>query len=607
MSILDAPGISQQRADQRYVPLVPTDTQKLAVQQAYGLQGNLTQSIRSLGEKPGKPVTATVTLGTVSGITNVKAVGAAPAGVIDLSSHLYSGMNPQIAGPLSPKVAGIVGNNLTSSNGGSAGVRVENSVDSRFIEYPIRCNGQAIKITIEGTVVVNVASDRTTGTAQTGGASTITLAAGDAGINGGYQTQYIIITGGTGIGQIRQITIYNSTTKVATVSSPWATTPDATSTYRINVFPNAFSIPSDNSLKYITIDTGVRSRRRTLYESTAYWLGISVDSSGSVTKPVPITSMRAFFVGDSFGEGAGAAYGPQNSYPHFLAARYGWEPWHLSAGGTGFLANNGNARLKYRDRILPPINAWIINTWAVSAGGTFVVAQGGLSTSAIAWNASYIAVQAAFDTTFGVGSFKVVNHPYYGLVAIGLGAKASVTLPMTVIGTGLTGAISTFQFVGDIAPNVPLDVNGNAMPFIIFLQGSLNDDGQTGLQAEAETLYAACCAKWPTAFVLASGRQMNNGPVGLQNQRDNNAALVAASAQLRLVNGRVPFAATFNSASGIGYLTGQTTIATAAGVSGVNSDTYVWIDQTHYTTQGYEWLAEVYGAGLDPILLNLSQ
>jgi hypothetical protein len=73
----------------------------------------------------------------------------------------------------------------------------------------------------------------TTGTAQAGGSSTITLAAGDTQVDNFYTDNTITITGGTGSGQHRLVTNYVSSTKVATVSAAWSVTPDATSTYEI--------------------------------------------------------------------------------------------------------------------------------------------------------------------------------------------------------------------------------------------------------------------------------------------------------------------------------------------------------------------------------------
>lgn len=73
------------------------------------------------------------------------------------------------------------------------------------------------------------------GTAQAGGATSITLDAGASATTNYYINCLVYITGGTGIGQARFITAYNGSTKVATVSA-WATNPDATSTFAILPF-----------------------------------------------------------------------------------------------------------------------------------------------------------------------------------------------------------------------------------------------------------------------------------------------------------------------------------------------------------------------------------
>lgn len=71
------------------------------------------------------------------------------------------------------------------------------------------------------------------GTAQAGGASTITLDANASAINNTYNNNLIMITAGTGIGQTRSIGSYVGETKAATIIPAWTTQPDATSVYQI--------------------------------------------------------------------------------------------------------------------------------------------------------------------------------------------------------------------------------------------------------------------------------------------------------------------------------------------------------------------------------------
>ncbi len=72
------------------------------------------------------------------------------------------------------------------------------------------------------------------GTAQSGSTSTtIKLRSAASSNSGSYVGAEITILTGTGSGQTRTISAYNGTTKVATVSTAWTTTPSNTSTYRI--------------------------------------------------------------------------------------------------------------------------------------------------------------------------------------------------------------------------------------------------------------------------------------------------------------------------------------------------------------------------------------
>ena len=77
-------------------------------------------------------------------------------------------------------------------------------------------------------------SDDERATARGGSASSITLAANDgASDTAGRIGKEILLTGGAGVGQVRTITAFNTTTKVATVDQNFSTIPDATTTYLI--------------------------------------------------------------------------------------------------------------------------------------------------------------------------------------------------------------------------------------------------------------------------------------------------------------------------------------------------------------------------------------
>ena len=73
----------------------------------------------------------------------------------------------------------------------------------------------------------------TTGTAQAGTGSNITLAATASPIPDYYNNMTVFISSGVGSGQIKTITDYDGTSKEATIDSAWTTIPDNTSVYEV--------------------------------------------------------------------------------------------------------------------------------------------------------------------------------------------------------------------------------------------------------------------------------------------------------------------------------------------------------------------------------------
>jgi hypothetical protein len=78
-----------------------------------------------------------------------------------------------------------------------------------------------------------VAGRKDSGTAQAGGASTITLRAAASAGDDSYKGMTVRLTGGTGALQERKILSYVGATKIATLTTAWGTPPDATSTYDV--------------------------------------------------------------------------------------------------------------------------------------------------------------------------------------------------------------------------------------------------------------------------------------------------------------------------------------------------------------------------------------
>jgi hypothetical protein len=93
------------------------------------------------------------------------------------------------------------------------------------------------------------------GLAQAGTINTITLNTLASNADGAYIDQTVFIRSGTGADQVRRVSAYNGTTKVATIETNWTTIPDTTSAYTM--------LPTDSTAEILedlaTIDTNVDS------------------------------------------------------------------------------------------------------------------------------------------------------------------------------------------------------------------------------------------------------------------------------------------------------------------------------------------------------------
>lgn len=83
------------------------------------------------------------------------------------------------------------------------------------------------------------AGRKDSGTAQAGGASTITLRAGASAVDSFYNNMTVRIVSGTGAGQEGKVASYVGATKVATMTAAWGVAPNATSVYDVIDRPNA--------------------------------------------------------------------------------------------------------------------------------------------------------------------------------------------------------------------------------------------------------------------------------------------------------------------------------------------------------------------------------
>jgi len=398
------------------------------------------------------------------------------------------------------------------------------------------------------------------GTAQGGGASSITLASNSSAVPGFYIQYYVRIAGGTGVmNEVRQVLSYDGTTFIATVDSAWTTAPDATTQYVIQEGTQPFVLDSSTgSIKYLHFTWDTAAARKITIEQGIF---AGVSSDGTIA-PAPLLATTPFIIiGDSFWEGTA---GPTN-VPRLVdtfAQSMDWLLTNLGQGGTGYISpDQVDNRLNFQDRIAPPKEAWrVMNT---AAGGTFTISlvlNGVTSTTTpLAFDAAQSDIQTALNALTNVtsagGNFVVARGDLSTpLVFVGHGITDAT---ITVDGSQLTGgAISVLgTYVGDVAENVPKDSAGNALPFFLLVSGSGNDAANTDAQVQTAATYVAqqIVIRFPTAKAIFLGIVGDCGAsTSLIGAADisRNAAIAAGAAFLPMINGKVPFIDTY--AAGLG-------------------------------------------------------
>ena len=119
------------------------------------------------------------------------------------------------------------------------------------------------------------------GTAQAGAAGTITLDSGASAVDDFYNNMSVFITSGTGSGQLRTISDYVGSSKLATVSVNWTTNPDNTS---VNEVMPAVTIAttegSGATARVSSIVGGVIKKVSMVTVGTLYRSGTATISSG---------------------------------------------------------------------------------------------------------------------------------------------------------------------------------------------------------------------------------------------------------------------------------------------------------------------------------------
>ena len=398
------------------------------------------------------------------------------------------------------------------------------------------------------------------GVAQGGSAGGIMLAASASTVSGFYNEYYVRIAAGTGVlNEVRKVVSYDGAARIATVASPWTTPPDSTTQYVLQDGAQPFVLDrSTGSVKYIHLNWKQSGRRKITVEQGIF-AGVAAD--GTVAAAPLASTTPLLVVGDSFWEGEAAPINIPRLLDTF-ASGMGWQATNLGQGGTGYIAASPD-RLNFQDRIAPPPEAWRVARTATAGTYAIEVTHGGVTraSAALPFNASADDIERllnALPNVAGSGaSFKVARGDFSTpLIFVGHGMPGAA---LNFDSSGLTGGAVTIlgSYAGDVAPNLPTDSSGNALPFYLLVPGSGNDTGFSDTQVQTAATYVArqIAARFPTAVPIFTGVFGDcNAQTSVIGAADisRNAALAAAAAHLPNIAGTVPFIDTY--ASGLGGL-----------------------------------------------------
>ena len=125
------------------------------------------------------------------------------------------------------------------------------------------------------------------GTAQTGTTNTITLALGADAIDDYYNALTVFITSGTGANQLRTITDYDGTTKIATVDAVWTVGQEPNNTSEYSVAPavtvTSGGVGTGSVARVSSVDTGVIKKVAMVSVGTNYSSGTATVTGGGGT------------------------------------------------------------------------------------------------------------------------------------------------------------------------------------------------------------------------------------------------------------------------------------------------------------------------------------
>lgn len=437
-------------------------------------------------------------------------------------------------------------------------------------------------------------------TAQSGGATSITLDSNASATTGAYVGYDVAILSGTGSGQQRLITAYNGTTKAATVSTAWDTNPDNTSVFEIRVPGAPFSMPgSTGSLYRVRLTFTTRAVRRIRVETHGYFAGVTAGPTDMLWAAPAASGPVCMVLGDSYTEPTGA-FGSSTGWGSIFCNELGLHPVILGSGGTGYLNPSSGGKANFKDRFVPDANSfWYDVNGATGGTYTISVTAGGSTqtTDTIAYNASISTIQAAIEGLSNVGSGNVeVCGPWTArFVVFFRNSLATAALSFSTNGASLTGSASAATnggvWEGDVAYHKPKDGES----FFILLAGGYNDTPlsdalytTTALSAQAREIISRLQTRFPDATLLMMSPWSPSATIN-SDLAAAQTTLAAVADGLPPVNGNKPYINVHS------FVTGTGRVGVEAGTG--SADRYTGNDAQHPTDAGHKAIGQ-FAAGV---------
>lgn len=323
--------------------------------------------------------------------------------------------------------------------------------------------------------------------------------------------------------------------------------------------------PYNNGTKYyLKFAYGSRRALKLRIVTNGYFYGLILNDDLSTVFPAPVRvddlPLSLIHVGDSFtiSAGTGASY---EGFGRKAAELLGYENFVLlGSGSTGFNATGTAGKMRYIDRIAPPLNRSFIVTYGFTGTGTFTIEHNALTTGAITHSSNNVTllsnINAALATTFGSDALGRQNVQYYihnqRHVII---SRLADGFP-TFAGTGVSGSVSNGgAFLGDVDEHIPREADGTTKKeFDLLVSGFSNDvDGTIAdLETAVEELIDEVAIRFPTCrlflqgFMISRISQFNtSGTGGISKYKEADAAIFTlAEAELPVVNSFVPYIST---------------------------------------------------------------